>query len=315
VIGTVYGAQLGAAGHVVAMLGHGERTEVIAREGLTARDVLTKAETRSPAAVVDAVDGDAFDLVLVALRRENLDGLERQLARLSGEPQLVFFGNNPRGRAGLPAGLPGEVDLGFPGVGGTIKDGVAEYVRIAQQPTAIEHSPEPRLNELQQALEGRGFSVQRVADMSGWLAYHAVFVASIASALYRCGTDPQRLASDREQLKLMCAAITDGFLALRAKGLRGLPRNLAVLHNPALRPVAVRYWARTLRSPMGELAFAAHARHAEPEMRALADDVLNGLIEGEQPASLRRLLTPATACDSRPADGKPGADQLPGRRN
>ena len=48
---------------------------------------------------------------------------------------------------------------------------------------------------------------------------------------------------------------------------------LAWLHSPLLRVVAVRYWARTMRSPMGELCFAAHARHAEAEMRALARDV------------------------------------------
>jgi ketopantoate reductase len=299
VIGTVYGAQLGATGHAVSVLAHGARTDVIARDGLTARDVLTKVETSSRAAVVDAVNGEAFDLVLVAVRRENLYGLDRQLARPSDGPDFLSFGNNPRGRAALP-GLPGATHLGFPGVGGTIKDGVAEYIRIAQQPTAIEQSPEPRLTELHHALERRGFKVQRVADMSGWLAYHAVFVASIACALYRCQTDPQRLAGDRKELKLMCAAITDGFRALRAQGVRGLPRNLAVLHNGALGPIPVRYWAQTMRSPMGELAFAAHARHAQPEMRALADDVLNELIKGQQPDSLRHLLTPATRLDDHP---------------
>jgi hypothetical protein len=35
-----------------------------------------------------------------------------------------------------------------------------------------------------------------------------------------------------------------------------------------LKVIAVRYWARTMRSPAGELCFAAHTRHAEPEMRA-----------------------------------------------
>ena len=109
--------------------------------------------------------------------------------------------------------------------------------------------------------------------MDGWLAYHAAFVACITAALYRCGTDPRRLAADRPALTLMCQAITDAFAALRASGVAGLPRNLAVLHTPLLTTIAVRYWARTMRSPMGELCFAAHARHAEAEMRALADDV------------------------------------------
>ncbi len=43
--------------------------------------------------------------------------------------------------------------------------------------------------------------------MDGWLAYHAAFVACITAALYRCGTDPARLAADRQTLTLMCQAI------------------------------------------------------------------------------------------------------------
>jgi hypothetical protein len=185
------------------------------------------------------------------------------------------------------------VQMGFPGVGGTMNEGVAEYARIAQQPTALDASLEPRLSELQGALERRGFSVQRFPDMTGWLAYHALFVASISAALYHCETDPQILADDGEQLTLMCRAITEGFRVLRTQRVAGLPRNLAVLHSRALLPVAVRYWARSMRSPMGELAFAAHARHAEPEMRSLARDVLAVAVRDGKPTSLHRLLTPA----------------------
>jgi len=56
-------------------------------------------------------------------------------------------------------------------------------------------------------------------------------------------------------------------------GTAGLPHNLAILHSPLLTVVAVRYWARTMRSPAGELCFAAHSRHAEAEMRALGRDM------------------------------------------
>ncbi len=66
-----------------------------------------------------------------------------------------------------------------------------------------------RLDQLARALGTRGFAVQRVADMEGWLAYHAAFVACVAAALYRCGTDPGRLAADRPALRLMCAAVTE----------------------------------------------------------------------------------------------------------
>lgn len=291
VIGTVYGAQLGAAGHTVSVLGHGARTDDVARDGLRARDALSGVATDVPVAVLDRPDAATFDLVLIALRRDHLLSATVQLTRLRGAPLVLFFGNNPAGHAGLPAVVRGAAFLGFPGVGGTIKAGVAEYVLIAQQPTALQKASDPRLAQLRRALESQGFAVRPIADMSGWLAYHAVFLASVSAALYRCQTDPQRLARDRGELRLMCRAITQGFDLLRNRGVVGLPRNLEVLHTRALGRVAVRYWAHSMRSPMGELAFAAHARHAETEMRAVARDVLSLLDDDDRHDELRRLLT------------------------
>jgi 2-dehydropantoate 2-reductase len=269
VIGSVYGAHLAAAGNAVSVLSHGSRTDEVASSGLSAHDVLDGSLVEAGATVVPDAGG-GYDLVLVAVRRDQLASACARLAALAGQPAVVFFGNNPAGRSAI-TDVPGDVYLGFPGVGGIMTGGTADYVRIRQQPTALQDARDPRLAELESALDRRGFAVQRVADMDGWLAYHAVFVACIAAALYRCGTDSARLAADRKTLTLMCQAITEAFAALRAAGPAGLPRNLAVLHNPLLRPVAVRYWARTMRSPMGELCFAAHCRHAEAEMRALGD--------------------------------------------
>jgi 2-dehydropantoate 2-reductase len=89
----------------------------------------------------------------------------------------------------------------------------------------------------------------------------------------------------------MCQAISEAFAFLRAKGTAGLPRNLAVLHSPLLRAVAVRYWARTMRSPMGELCFAAHSRHADAEMRALGRDVAGRITDSTALSELLRPLT------------------------
>ena len=272
VIGTVYGAHLAAAGNSVCVLSHGSRTEEVAVTGLCARNAHGGTRTHGGAAVLQDASG-AYDIVLVAVRRDQLASACAGLMALTGMPAIVFFGNNPAGRSAIPANLPGDVYLGFPGIGGVLTCGIARYVRIRQQPTALQQAADPRLAALEAALSNCGFAVRRVADMDGWLAYHAAFVACITAALYRCGTDPSRLAADRQILTLMCQAITEAFAALRASGITGLPRNLAVLHQPVLRTIAVRYWARTMHSPMGELCFAAHARHAEAEMRALADDV------------------------------------------
>jgi 2-dehydropantoate 2-reductase len=292
VIGTIYGAQLGAAGHEISVLAHGDRTDAIAARGLCARDVSSAVETHAPARVVPSAGEPDVDIVLVALRRDDLQSAAGALAEVTPDALVLFMGNNPAGRSGLPSGSGARVALGFPGVGGTIGASVATYYKIAQQPTAIEATDEPRLAVLADALTARGLPVQRVVDMDGWLAYHAVFVATICAALYRCGTDPQRLAHDRATLKLMCRAITQGFQELHATQIQGCPRNLAVLHNRWLAPVAIRYWARVMRSPMGELAFAAHARHAKPEMRTLAHDVLTRLPRRDSSDALQTLLAP-----------------------
>ena len=90
----------------------------------------------------------------------------------------------------------------------------------------------------------------------------------------------------------MCLGITQGFQELHAGHIKGCPRNLAILHNRRLAPVAIRYWARVMRSPMGELAFAGHARHAQPEMRALAHDVITRLPGKDASEALQTLLAP-----------------------
>jgi 2-dehydropantoate 2-reductase len=290
VIGTVYGAHIAAAGNQVSMLSHGSRTDDVAGAGLCARDVLGGGCVDADAEVVPDACGD-YDMVLVAVRRDQLASACDGLAVLAGKPAVVFFGNNPAGRLAIPGDLPGDVYLGFPGVGGVMTGGTADYVRIRPQPTTLPAAADPRLAALEAILSDRGFAIQRVTDMDGWLAYHAAFVACVAAALVRCETDPVRLAADRTTLTLMCRAITGAFAGLRADGVAGLPRNLAVLHSPLLRMVAVRYWARTMRSPMGELWFAGHSRHAGAEMRALGDDMAARITDS--PALTELLRQPA----------------------
>ena len=56
--------------------------------------------------------------------------------------------------------MRGRVYLGFPGVGGTLISGTAEYIRIKPQPSALEAVHDPRLEDVAAHLTGRGFAVQ-----------------------------------------------------------------------------------------------------------------------------------------------------------
>ena len=59
-----------------------------------------------------------YDIVLVAVQRHQLASACTALAVLAARPAIVFFGNNPAGRATITADIPGDVYLGFPGIGG-----------------------------------------------------------------------------------------------------------------------------------------------------------------------------------------------------
>jgi len=227
------------------------------------------------------------------VRVDQIDSVCADLRHISGTPEFLFFGNNPAGRRGLPDDLPGSIHLGFPGVGGDLDGGRVDYMRIPGQPTTLERGSGTYVEEFSTALRASGFPVKRTSDIDGWLAYHGVFIGAVSSALYLCGCSATTLAADRDLLTLMCRSIEEGFRALRHLGIRGLPRNLRILHQPKLRRFAVWYWARAMKSPVGEHCFAAHCRHAEPEMQSLAQDALRRLNGTERTENLRLLLTRA----------------------
>ena len=160
VVGTVYGAHLAAAGSTVEVLSHGPRTDEVAAGGLCARDVTGGGVAGAEAAVVPGASG-TYDIVLIAVRRDQLASACAGLTGLAGKPAMLFLGNNPAGRAAIPGGMPGDVYLGFPGVGGIMTGGTAEYARIRQQPTALQETADPRLAAFESAVTGRGLAVQR----------------------------------------------------------------------------------------------------------------------------------------------------------
>ena len=94
----------------------------MAARGMCARDVLDGERTEAETGVVPDAGGD-YDLVLVAVRRDQLTSACAGLAGLAAKTAVVFFGNNPAGRLGIPADLPGDAYLGFPGVGGVLAAG------------------------------------------------------------------------------------------------------------------------------------------------------------------------------------------------
>lgn len=276
VIGSVYAGKLLEAGHQVVLMARDRRLEDLRAHGVILQDAESGVRTQMP---VDAVSrpgpDEHFDLVLVAVRAEQLQGTLPVLTAMTNDSDVVFFGNTANCQAALVDALGERALFGFPAVGGTRDGPIVTYVLIAQQKTMLgERSgiESPRARRLQEVLDGAGFTTQISADIDAWLVGHAAFVTPIAFALYRVDGDAQRLAGDLTTMRLLVNGTRQAFKALQSGGNTEIPRNLRALYRlPNVFVIA--YWRRVFAGPRGELWFAAHSRTARDEMHTLAQQL------------------------------------------
>lgn len=297
VVGSVYAAKLVQAGHSVDVVARGQRAAELRASGVRLKRAGADHVEVIPVPVVDLPAAHpGYDLVLAAVRFEQLPGLLPVLANSTGNCDVLIFTNTAGRSTAIAETLGPRCLLGFPSVGGFLSAGAVTYVLIRQQKTMlgeIGKASSARLDRLSTVFSGAGFATKTTARIDAWLLGHAAFVAPIAGALYRCDTDPRRLASDRQALKLMVEATREAFRALLGNQLVEIPANLKALYLRAPATFTVEYWRRTFAGPRGELWFAAHARAAREEMESVAAHLLDVVRATGNPADdLARLLSP-----------------------
>lgn len=297
VIGSVYAGHLSDAGHEVTLVARGRRFAELQTSGLVLQDARTGHRTTFRLPVLATVDDQQrdFDVVFVAVRREQLATAVSSLTSSGVSGDVVLFGN----AAGLTQELTSELGsralVGFPAAGGVRDGGLIRYVLIRQQKTMLaepDGTITPRIHRLAAALVRAGFPTTVSSDPEGWLIAHAAFVVPIAFALYRVGVDPKRLAGDTGTLRLMVRATRQALQALQACGNHQIPRNLRALYLYAPERFAVAYWRRIMASDNGELWFAGHTRVAPQEMTSLAVAVRDAVARSRRPTpDLAALLS------------------------
>jgi 2-dehydropantoate 2-reductase len=298
VIGSVYAAKLIEAGNEVTFLARGRRLTDLQNQGLVVVDAHTENRTKLQMPALNELRPElTFDLVLVAIRAEQLASALPTLAAMTDNSDVLFFGNLAGHQAELIAALGSRVIYGFPAAGGVPDGQTIRYVLIDQQKTMLgepDGSISPRLVRLQHVFDGAGFSTKISRNMNDWMSGHAAFVAPIAFALYRDGVDTARLAADGATLRTMVRATKQAFAGLRAAGNSEIATNLGILFRMPS-PFVVNYWRKVLAGPHGELWFGAHSRSAPAEMRAVGDELQARLLKSGHPsADLDSLLAGVT---------------------
>lgn len=277
VIGTVYASKLQEGGNAVTVLAREERLEEIRRHGLVLEDLVSGRRSTTAVATTERLHpGDSYDVALITVRRDQLEGVMPALMPSHGIPTLVFMLNNPRGSADLVDSLgTARVVLGFPGAGGAREGYVVRYAMISQQPTTLgelDGNETARLLNLVKIFRASRLPTRIERNMDAWLKTHAFFVTAISGAIYLAGGDCNRLSKDDAALKLMVNGVSEGFAVVQNLHLPVTPFPLKVLFTWLPQTFAVRYWARFFSLKTADYVFGRHARSASGEMLEVAKD-------------------------------------------
>jgi 2-dehydropantoate 2-reductase len=287
VIGSVYAARLSQSGHVVTVLARGTRLASI-RGGIQLVDASTGHHSRTMVRAVAEIPETDFDLVIVAVRADQVRGALDTLGEAAAGPDVLFLGNLANERADITATLGARAFFGFPGVGGSRvggdhTDGVVRYTLIRQQNSVLGEATggsSARVRRVRDAFTRAGFPTDVCENIDDWLAAHAAFIVPIALALEKCDGDPAILARRRPILRELVKATRQFYAALRSSGNTEIPGNLYTLYNRLPTVFAVRYWARVMSDGRGELWFGAHFRSAPEETDMMQHQLAKVLAEG-----------------------------------
>ncbi|MCJ7624263.1 MAG: hypothetical protein MUO76_12235 [Anaerolineaceae bacterium] len=279
--GSRYAVGLLNAGHNVSILARGERLEHLRQHGVVLETINTGQRTVTWVNIVEKLDPeDAYDLVLVMVRSNQVADVLPVLAANRFTPNVLFLGNNVSGAEQMFQALGNErVLMGFAGAAGIRVGHTIQYIGVTKGDDGLTYIGVPdagveRLGDIIEAFRGSGFPVKTVVGMDAWYKNHVALIIPLAYAIYMAGGDNYRLARTRDALVLMVRAVREAFRVMQAHAIPITPSFFKLfLWLPE--PVFVVLARSLMNSKRAEIGLAGHANAARDEMQHLAD----GLVE------------------------------------
>jgi 2-dehydropantoate 2-reductase len=311
-LGSLFAARLHEAGHEVALLARGQRLADLREHGVVLVDTQTSQETVARPKIVERLDPqDAYDLVLVIMRKNRVLEILPILAANTHTPNVLFLMNNAAGPGELVNALGQErVLMGFPMAAGYRREHVVHYL-VGARPGKKVMIPigemdgriTPRLQQVKHILASmNGFDAELRTDMDAWLKTHvALLMPSLAPAMRAAGRDNLRMARTRDAIVLAIRAIHEGFAVLRALGVPVVPSQISRF---GWIPEPIMVWGlqRLLVDPRVRVAMFEHADAAQDEIKHLADEFM---------ALKRQTSVPTPAMDRLYAYFDPATPRMP----
>jgi ketopantoate reductase len=296
-LGSLFAARLHEGGNDVSLLARGKRLSDLREYGIVLRDFLTKEETVTHVKIVESLEPeDAYDLVLVIMRKNHALEILPVLAANKHTPIVCFLMNNAAGPDALIDALGKErVMLGFPNSAGYF-----EGQRIHCIAGQVEDKAGVLFGEVDGSITERtkwvasvfdtmpGYEGEIRTDMDAWHKTHvALLFPSLGPALYAAGTDNFRFSRTRDLLVLAIRAIQEGFQVLHALNVPIVPAKMKIFEWIP-EPLLILFLKRFITHPAMKIALVGHANAARSEVRHLTDEFL---------ALARRTSVPTPAID------------------
>ena len=310
-LGSLFAARLQQGCNDVSILSRGRRLAELREHGVIVVDVLTGERTVTPVTVVEELaPDDAYDLVLVIMRKNHALQILPVLAANHHTPNVLFLMNNAAGPGELVEALGQQrVLIGFPNSAGYREGHAVHCLTGTEDDRAyvpfgeVDGSITERTLEVARMLESApGFGAEIRTDMDAWLKYHvALLFPSLAPTLYAAGVDNYRLSRTRDLVVQAIRAMREGFRVLDALGLPVTPSKFRVIEWLP-EPILVLVLQRMLANPLMETALVRHAEAARSEVQHLI---------GEFMALARTTSVPTPTIDRLLLYYEPGAPEVP----
>lgn len=280
VIGVVYAWQLSEAGQDVTLLVRPGRKQEIERKGIPISCLDTRGQKKHistvyhPQLVEDFSPADGYDLILVCVKRNQLNGVLPSLAEKAGDADILFMQNNWSGTAEIEQYLsPSRFVLGFPSVGGGrdengIQCALGSDTMLGEKDGQIT----PRLEKIAEVIREAGFKPKITRQIVPWLWTHYAEIAALVGAMYKAGSF-KALASSSSMLKEALLAAREGLDVCRARGINPMSlSNIRLLYLPMF--IIVPFTKRAYQGEVARIVLEGHVAHAGDEMQVIYHEVL-----------------------------------------
>jgi 2-dehydropantoate 2-reductase len=283
-LGSLFAARLHETGHDVSLLARGQRLADLRMYGIVLVNTQSGQKTVARPQIVECLDQqDAYDLLLVIMRKNRALEILPILAANRHTPNVLFLMNNAVGPDELVKALGQErVIMGFPMAAGYLREHVVYYM-IGSKPGKDAMIPIGEVNgRITNRLQwvGRilasveGFDADLRTDMDAWLKTHvAMLMPSLAPAMRAAGRDNVRMAHTRDAIVLAIRAIREGYRVLQALGYPIVPKSTRIFERLP-EPILVWGFRKRLVDPCVRVAMLEHSEAAQDEIKHLADEFI-----------------------------------------